>query len=134
MYLKLLNDQEKKAFLELACDLSAVDGNFEQAESLMISEYCNEMDISFEECSTNGDITVLLNKLNETLDGKSKKIILFELLGLALCDNMFDNKERDFIYSIAENFGIDKNIVNAFEDVISKYIKIQHDIDDMILG
>jgi len=133
MYLNLLKDEEKKLFLELAYDLSASDGDFEEEETAMITTYCAEMGISFD-ITEKRTADSVINQINEISDIKSKRIIVFELIGLALCDDRYDENEKDMIYELAERISIEKSVVVEFETMISEYIKIQSQMNNLILN
>ena len=134
MYLTLLKDEEKSLFLELACSLSASDGDFETEESEMIATYCNEMGVTYDDSSEKRDVESIINQINDMSDSKSKKIIVFELVGLALCDDKYDISEKNMIYDIAEKIAVEKSSVEEFETIIAEYIKVQSQMNNLVLN
>ena len=134
MYLALLKEEEKNLFLELACSLSASDGDFETEETEMIVTYCKEMGVTYDNTPGKRNAETIINQINKISDSKSKKIIVFELVGLALCDDKYDIHEKNMIYDLAEKIAVGKSVVEEFEHIIADYIKLQSQMNNLILN
>ena len=126
MFLSRLNEKEKKIFLEFAMKIQMADGKTVPEEEKMIKEYCNEMKISFEEKDeiTENEIIDFLN--NSSLE--SKKIIIFEGIGLAYADGDYCGAEKEVIDTIASGIGLDGDMVATLEDYILKYNGLVNEI------
>ena len=62
-----------------------------------------------------------------------KKIIIFELVGLAKVDNKFSDEELLFIKKLAKEFRVAESYINECEMLIDRYIALQCDIEKLVL-
>jgi hypothetical protein len=121
LFLNLLNDMEKRAFLEMAHHVAVVDGMVNEQEQMAMEMYKKEMDL---------EDYVLLNKsLNEVMDiftnGKSKNIVLLELIGLVFADNSgYNDAEREVIKLIKQNFGLSVEQYQAYKAWILEFNEV----------
>jgi len=112
MVLYRLNEEEKKAFLELAHYLARVDNNFMDKEKEIIKQYCIEMNIQ--------DIEYDKNKfdLNKTLqkfkNPKSQKIVLLEIMALIYADNILHPAEKRVLNVMCKEFNINPLMANIY--------------------
>ena len=134
MYLTLLNEKQKEFFLGLAYNISNIDGDFSNDEQDMIESYCKEMNIEYSDSIAKQKIDFLLSNITSIFDEKAIKIILFELIGLAMVDNNFDTSERNFLNKIISLYPIDEKIINNIEDYIKSYLDLQNKINNLILN
>lgn len=134
MYLGLLNEKEKKMFLDFAQYVSASDGNVGVEETETLKSYCVEMNISTQFEKPIKTVDNVIEEINSLCDDRSKKIIIFELIGLALSDNSYDIAEKNLINSAIESFNMDKNYIQECEKIISEYISFQNRVNALILG
>lgn len=133
MYLSMLNDSQKKIFLGLAYHLSNADGDYSLHEQEMMKSYYEETGIEFDEKVENKSIETLLAELKNNFDLRNIKIIIFELIGLAMVDDDYSDDERAIIKSISIQFTIGENILNEYENLISEYIFLQNKINNAVL-
>lgn len=135
MYLALLNENQKHLFLEAANYLSLLDGEKSFDEQKMIEAYCYEMgmDLNFEV----GKITSsdeIVNSLVESCGEKEKKIIIFELIGLAVADGCYDKEEKTWISEVRRKFGMSEEFGVNCEKMIQEYIVFQNQLNELILN
>lgn len=133
MYLSILKEKEKKMFLDLAYVLSSADGNMADEEKAMIDHYCDEMGIEKHTPSI-VDKSEIVNELAKATDLQSKRIIIFELIGLAIADNSYDETEKQFIIKAVSQFELSKDYMDSCEKIISEYLSFQDKINHLILG
>lgn len=111
MFLNQLEDDSKKAFLDLALICAKADENLDNKEAEILEIYCNEMGIakptktykadyivdSYENDPKKYDSEVreILAKIER--EPRDSIIILFELFIMIHADNLVDNVERDII-------------------------------------
>lgn len=104
MFLEELGKGESVAFINLVKKLAMIDKVFAREEKKLIKEYIKELELKDE------DITEMtLKDIEEELKNSSNRIrtiIYFELVGLALIDGKYDEKEIDFLDEIAEKLSI----------------------------
>lgn len=134
MYLSLLNPEEKNLFLELAVTIAAADGDFSSDEKIMVQAYCNEMQISYDEEIKPHALDELLFALQEKSSERTKKIIVFELIGLAMSDKKYDESEKDIILKLQKEFNLTQNFTEQCEQIILDYISFQEKLNALILA
>ena len=115
MFLEELNKGESVAFVNLVKKLAMVDRVFAREERKLIKEYISELKLKNEDVK---DMTldVIMEQLKDSTD-RIKTIIYFELVGLALVDGKYDEKEIDFLDEVAEKL----NIVRSKKIAIANY-------------
>ena len=131
MYLSILKENEKELFLELVYALSSVDGDVANEEKIMIQSYCDELGI----VASPSNISKLdvVNTLAENSDIQSKKIIIFELIGLAMTDNNYNEEEKEFVLEAVSKFGLTSDFIDSCEKIILEYLSFQEKINNLIL-
>ena len=134
MYLALLNEKEKNLFLDFAQFLSASDGNIGVEEVEMLKAYCAEMNISTQFKKSSKSVENIIEEINSVSDDRSKKIIIFELIGLALSDSCYDESEKRLITEAIQIFDMDENYIQECEKVITEYISVQNRVNNLIFG
>lgn len=112
MFLQELNKKEGSAFINLVKNLALIDDSFASEEETLIKEYMEEMGLC-SKCVETLDQQQALNMLNEASD-RVKNIVYFEILGLALVDGDFSEKEVEFLDRMANSFNIKEEKVKAF--------------------
>jgi tellurite resistance protein len=115
MFLRELNKDESMCFLNLVSIFAKVDNKFAKEEKVLVDEYREELGIYSEEIKTM-EYDEIINILKKSSD-KAKKIIYFELVGLALVDGEYEDEEVDFLEKIADEF----NIARAKKFAIANY-------------
>lgn len=134
MYLGLLNEEQKELCINLAINLSSIDGSFSQEEKVMIDAYCYEMGISYDYGKVVPKTSEILERLNVISDMREKKIIVFEAIGLAMADNEFHGKEREMINAMVKKFNIDESFIDQCKRVIEEYRQFQERINNLVIG
>lgn len=134
VYLHLMNEKEKELFIGLAYGLASADGDYSDEEKVLIDGYCKEMQITFDEKGMVRPAADIIDEMAEKSDGQIKKIIVFELIGLAMVDGNYEGSERTIINQIEEKFQMDTGFADKCEKVISDYIAFQSKINQLVLG
>lgn len=104
MFLHELNKDESIAFINLVKEFANIDEIFANEEKNLIDDYIKEL--SLEACNV---YKLTLEEIEKSLRGSSdrvKKIIYFELVGLALVDGEYEHKEKVFLNNLAYSFNI----------------------------
>ena len=133
MYLSLLNENEKIYFLGLAYNIATIDGNYSNEEKAMINGYCQEMQVEFNEKTMINSNDFFITKINSSSDNKVKRIILFELIGLAMSDNNYDEIEKEMVLDLSNSFEIESSYLDKCEDALIKYITFQNKLNKLVL-
>ena len=104
MFLEELNIGEAAAFINFVKKLAMVDKVFAKEEKKLLKDYEEELNIKDEDIKE-----MSLDDIQKELSYSSdriKTIIYFELVGLALVDGKYDEKEIDFLDDVAEKLTV----------------------------
>lgn len=120
MFLGELTKNEKKLFWEIANCLVHADDKIADDEVEMMNEYKRELrenDYIIEKpvCTIN---EILANK--DDIGVRKKKIIFFELLGLAYADKEFAESEKVLLQNVKMDFNISEEDEKKMLDIIDK--------------
>ena len=134
MYLSILKEEEKKLFLGFVYYVAASEGNIGDEEKKVIGIYCNEMMIEPVYDKPELSCIQVVDNISRMATEKEKKIILFEILGLAMADNRYDKSEKNMIHDAAKKFGLSDEFVIQCEQTINEYITFQSRLNNLILS
>ena len=112
MFLMMLSDEERVAFLKLAHHIARSDGDFSDKQKEIISTYCFEMQI--DDIDYNVDEFNLDNCLDSFLSKKSKKIALLEIMALVYSDEFIHQEEKKIIDIMKKKFGLSDATVDIY--------------------
>lgn len=132
MFLHLLTDNQKSYFLELAIKAAEVNGNLAIEEKNLIKAFSLEMGIP-PIYSTESSLESILQNIKEECDMKTRKIIVFEILGILLVDSSYDEKEKEFLTKIIDILSISEEQVDQMKELLEEYADIYNKISQMIL-
>lgn len=133
MFLSLLNLQQKKLFMSLAYILADSDGDYSDYEKVAIKGYLKEMDIEMPKDQADTNLEYVVDKLNEISSMREKRIIIFEIIGLAMADYNYDDGERKIVKDAMNVFGIDYNYGDYCEKKIAEYLEFQMELSNKVL-
>ena len=134
MYLSLLNTEQKKLFLSIAYDLASSDMDFSESERQVIDGYSMEMKIEFKMEEIDKYLNRFINNINQTCGKREKKIIIFEMIGLAMADSNYDDNEREIIKKALTLFGLETNFGKYCEKKLIEYFNLQNELNTYILS
>lgn len=104
MYIAMLNEDERRCFLELAHHAVVADHEVVSAEQEILDSYKAECEMP-EFAPSGKDITEILVQLRSARPDVHR-IILMELYGIVLADDTLAKDEEAIIARIAEGLGI----------------------------
>ena len=122
MFLNELNKNEGIAFMQLVKGLANADNVFAKEEKNLYNDYLEELNIKENEI-----LDADLNSIYETLKDsseRSKNIIYFELIGLALIDGEYDENEVEFLEKIGKNLEIKRNKRISFANYFYNFVDV----------
>lgn len=123
MFINELNKNEAVAFVNLFEDLANIDEVFALSEKKLLEEYIKELFLT-KEAIKELTFESAVNEL-KTSTNRVKNIIYFELLGLALLDGSYDEREMKFLDELANEFGMsakkEKEFIDYFKMVTKTY-------------
>lgn len=136
MYLMSLSENVKKAFLELAYMVAVSDNDYSDEEKLVMEAYKIELQIEYDlqKLGSNIDPDMVVQVLCADASIAEKKIIVFEIIGLAMTDNQYDDEERKMIKQMNAAFKLDDDYPAKCEAMINKYVELQSQIDTLVIG
>lgn len=134
MYLAVLKDEEKELFLNMVYRIAVSDDDFSEGEQNMIAGYCQEMQTSFDAGCMTKSIEEIISQINQISNVQTKRIIVFEAVGLAMADGNYDDNERQIIAGMEQKFGLDAGFADGCEAVLQEYIVFQNKINKLVLG
>ena len=70
----------------------------------------------------------------EVCDARELRIIVFEMMGLALADGKYDEKEKRLFSDMMVRFGLDAGFANDCKKVLEDYFVLQNRINEIVLG
>ena len=114
MFLNRLNEDEKKAFLNLAHYIARVDEDFSEVEQSYIDSYCQEMQI--DNIEFNEEEFSLVDTLEVFTTKEVQKIVLLEVAGLIYSDEILHSSEERIINMIAKKFNIDSAKLSLYKE------------------
>lgn len=126
MYLRPLNNEQKELFLDLALAAATANDVLEDAEKTLLAAYADEMSIDVNKASQM-PVEEICRKLKNISNSKELNQISFEIVGMMISDNEYDDAEKAFISKMAEIFEIPMsridemfNCVNAYSELIKR--------------
>ena len=126
MYLRPLNNEQKELFLDLALAAATANDVLEDAEKTLLAAYADEMSIDVNKASQM-PVEEICRKLKNISNSKELNQISFEIVGMMISDNEYDDDEKHFISKMAEIFEIPMsridemfNCANAYSELIKK--------------
>ena len=127
MFLNSLSKKQKNLFMDLAIKAAEANGVVELAEKNMLKAYGMEMEIT-PFYSSDCEIEMVLQEMKDVSTESELKIVLFEILGILISDEDFDNSEKEFLNKVRTSFDISQEkcdeMLRLLHDYSSVYQKI----------
>lgn len=113
MFLTLLDEAERKAFYNLACHLVSIEGVTPDEEQILIAAK-REMGWSDTlPLATSVDVAYECAVFNTE---EAKKVVLLELMLLAIADGAFQADERQHVNDVVQHLAIDEDLIPRARD------------------
>ena len=127
MLLDSLTLEEKKAFWNIANVLASADGRALEEESIL-EQYNDEMGTGFEYPDASQiDVNKELESIKNS-SAKNRKIVYFELFGVAYADTEFTDKEKNLLDEICLDLAIAESdretLENSVRTIFDTYRKL----------
>lgn len=132
MYLNRLNPEQKELFLDLCIHAAMANGEFASDEREMVESYCEEMQLLIPRYETEIDKDTAIEKIKEISTPQELKMILLELTGLILSDNICDEEEKSYISDFATKTGIDEACVDKAIRILTDLKSVYSEINTLI--
>ncbi len=132
MYLKSLMQGEKYAFYSVVMHMVSIDGVVSDVERTLVNGFLDEMDLS-EEGIPDISFDDAIDMFTYSSFSVRKKVY-FELVGVALCDELLHVDEKGFLEEVALRFKIDEGVKNSLfetvQELLGVYKKMQAIVDN----
>jgi len=122
MFLNELNKNEGIAFMQLVKGLANSDNVFAKEEKNLYNDYLEELNIKENEI-LDLDLNAVYENLKDSSE-RNKNIIYFELIGLALIDGEYDEREVDFLEEIGKKLDVKRNKRIAFANYFYNFVDV----------
>lgn len=133
MFLNLLNNSQKRLFLELAVRATEANGVVEIEEKNMLKEFALEMQET-PVYSTEKSTEDLLKLIKKDSSEKSLKIVVFEILGIMYSDKVYDSEEKEFIDNMVKAFELPQDLPEKYNQLIVRYASLYKEILTEVIG
>ena len=135
MLLFELSKEESKAFMRIVLEFVSIDNKVNREEKNIVAKYLSKLNLSREEAN---NLTVEEAKeILKNSEDKIKKMIYFDLLGVALIDGDYETSEVDFLDEIANQFNISRAnkiaFANYYYELDNMKDKSEEEINEKLL-
>lgn len=132
MLLGQLSENSKKLFLQLEMLLANIDGSFSTSEKELIERHCKEMGIYSADYGADISLDETVKNIYENMSIKEKKIILIELITLAVIDGVYDDKEKELVDSLRKMLGIPEEVGVQALELVQRLVKVSAEIENFV--
>ncbi|MVX63069.1 hypothetical protein GKZ28_05075 [Clostridium chromiireducens] len=123
MFLNELSKNEGIAFMQLVKSLANSDNTFAKEEKILYHDYLQELGINENEVSDDSDLNSIYIELKNSSE-RSRNIIYFELIGLALIDGEYEENEVKLLEEIGERLEIKRNKRISFANYFYNFVDV----------
>lgn len=132
MLLNQLSEKSKHTFLKLETFLANVDGKFDKSEEKIIKAHCNEMGLEPIPYDVSIPLEEIVEGVNTEVTVREKKIILIELLTVAIVDGIYDDTEKEFVAALRKLLQIPEEVVQQAYEMVKKLTDISISIENFV--
>ena len=118
MFTDVLQEDEKKDFLELIYKMANVDDDYAEEEQFVVKKYMNELDL--DEIPDTKDVDEIIKSFGEKSE-ETRKTVFFELFSMILADDVIEDSEEEFLEKIRQAFKLDAEVVEKIEAAAKNY-------------
>lgn len=131
MFLGALTHEAKRKFMEFVYLIANIDGNYAEDEQEIINNYQVELNMP-----VLPEITDSIDDLLAYFADQSqnvKKIVVFEIYGLILADDIISPMEQNILDTINNTFGIDVSILTTIKCLVKELQNVYDKIYDVLV-
>lgn len=129
MYLAVLPQKAKENFLNLAFYVSNADNKFSTEEENLLNIFSKEMNISYK--PTAMPLDEILSQFSD-LSLSERKIVFFELMGLAVVDKHFAKEEKEILERILTALNLPPEFYEKSRKAVTKIAEIYRETNNLI--
>ncbi len=131
MFLRELNEYDKKAFISLAVNVAEACDLHADEELDMVLDYCREMNIEFNIAKPFKDMDEIVAEYKDSFE-KNKRIVLLEILGLIRSHGEYSDKVIQFMNGFANSIGLDEEDVKAYMELNNRYVDLVREMKEWV--
>ncbi len=120
MFLRPLNKEQKRLFLNLATAAASADNIIKESEKALLAAYADEMGIDVNDAEDNTMEEVCV-RLKEISSAKELNQIAFEIVGMMMSDNEYAEAEKVFVNKMAAIFQISNERIEEMFRCVHDY-------------
>lgn len=120
MFLRPLNNEQKRLFLDLAIAAASANNIIEESERRLLAAYADEMGIDVDDAD-GSSMEEACVKLKEISNSKELNQIAFEIVGMMMSDSEYDEDEKTFIDKMATIFEIPSERISEMFSCVNDY-------------
>jgi tellurite resistance protein len=126
MFLQILQDEEKEAFIDLARLAAGCNGSVSDEEEIMIEQFCAEMgmDMPMSHAKTFDEVIGVF----KNSPAPNRKTVVLEIIGLLVSDGAFDETEKSYIEKIASALDVSNDQVEEMMELTGRYLHVLNDL------
>ncbi len=128
MYLNRLSDDQRQPFLDLCIHAAMTNEDFDRTEKELIKQYCGEMGLTEVRYEPEKPFDEVCGKLAEC-SAAEIKIIMLNIAGLMLSDNIYDESERLFMRTLAKKLRLSRDDYEETIDFVKQLTGIHANIE-----
>lgn len=132
MYLNRLSLEQRELFLDLCIHAAMANDVFQQEEKELVDQYCIEMQMTEPRYTADHDFDTALSRLKEISTQQEIKMILLEVLGIILADNVFDDDEQVFMNDFIQKIGVSRECLDDMVTSLEKLKTLYSHIDALV--
>ena len=118
MYLKLLNFEQKTAFISLAKHFFMTDDIFDEFEEKILDRFIDEMNLKEADLALNMGFEESVKSFYDS-SPETKRTVMLELLCACFCNNEIDEEQKNLLDQISNKLGMD----DEFMDEATRWAK-----------
>ena len=132
MLLNKLQDENKELFLRLEMLLVNIDGKYCDSERRLVEQHCREMGIQPIEYDKTVTIEKIAETINREMSVEERKIILIELITVAIIDGVYDEREKEFVEHLRKMLHMPKEVGEQALALVQKLIDASVSIENFV--
>ena len=132
MLLNKLQDENKELFLRLEMLLVNIDGKYGDSERRLVEQHCREMGIQPIEYDKTVTIEKIAETINREMSVEERKIILIELITVAIIDGVYDEREKEFVEYLRKMLHMPKEVGEQALALVQKLIDASVSIENFV--
>lgn len=132
MLLGKLSEKSKILFFQMEMVLANIDGTYDTAEKSLIESHCKEMGLDSPQCEVNVSLDDIVKNIQRDMSVKERKIILIELLTVAVVDGVYNDKEKELVDSVRKILCIPEEVGNQALDLVKNLLRISREVENFV--